>query len=147
MIGELVLDVYNLCFSFVKAARTALPLILLKGPDILKTKRYKKIFLLIFQLLVRICFVSKLNFNQWQTFVHLWSSYSPPTLPSSSLESKSNVSELKNQMREMSNLSASSTTSSSHQYNRSNSFTGSSLRSGSGSGPGLLRKQDSAAYR
>ena len=80
-----------------------------------------------------------------QTFVHLRSSYSPPTLPSSSLESKSNVCELKNQMREMSNLSASTT--SSHQYNRSNSFTGSSLRSGSGSGPGLLRKQDSAAYR
>ena len=58
--------------------------------------------------------------------------HSPPIITSSSLES--NRSELKHQMREMSNLSATS------------NYRSSGLRSGSGSGAALLKKQDSA-YR
>ena len=81
---------------------------------------------------------------------------SPPMVSNTSnLESsKSNVSELKHQMREMSNLSATSnyTANSNRSTSTSSMSSTSGLRSGSvsggGTGPaGLLKKQDSSAFR
>ena len=79
------------------------------------------------------------------------STHNSPPMVSSNLESKSNVSELKHQMREMSNLSATSnyTASSNRSTSTSSMSSTSGLRAGSvsGTGPGLLKKQDSSAFR